>query len=290
MRLLCFKTLWGYRGSPLEATTTAVRDGYDGIEGPVPTDVSLRTAFAQQLQTHNLCYIAEVATTGSYVPDRSQTPQQHLQYLGEQLEQIAPLQPLFVTCLGGCDAWSLSQSLEFFTAAIAMAENHGVVISFETHRGRSLFNPWVTRDVVAAIPMIKLTFDVSHWYVVCEGLQAAEYRLMEQLADNAHHVHARVGYDQGPQVADPRQGIYRENLQQHLQMWAQMWHSQQQCGYHFVTATPEFGPDGYEYRTVDGREALVDVDDVNRFMCVALREKFAEQFDDVSTINRSVGV
>ena len=41
-----------------------------------------------------------------------------------------------------------------------LAGSFGLEISFETHRSRSLFNPWVTQRIVKALPAISLTADI----------------------------------------------------------------------------------------------------------------------------------
>jgi hypothetical protein len=60
--------------------------------------------------------------------------------------------------------------------------------------------------------------------------------LLNLCAERAQHVHLRVGYDQGPQVDDPRAPEHSQALQAHLSWWRTLTVS---------TATPEFGPDGY---------------------------------------------
>ncbi len=40
MELRLFKTLWGHEGSTRDALTCANDNGFDGIEGPAPEDVT----------------------------------------------------------------------------------------------------------------------------------------------------------------------------------------------------------------------------------------------------------
>lgn len=76
------------------------------------------------------------------------------------------------------------------------------------HRGRILYNPWTTRDLCRALPGLKLTADLSHFCVVAERVFAADDAVwadcMKEIARATRHIHARVGYAQGPQV---RSGI-----------------------------------------------------------------------------------
>lgn len=46
----------------------------------------------------------------------------------------------------------------------------GVPVSHETHRGRALFNPFITAHLLNRFPDLYITADWSHWTVVCERL------------------------------------------------------------------------------------------------------------------------
>ena len=76
--------------------------------------------------------------------------------------------PQWVTIIGGCDAWTLEQSVRFFGEAQEVAARMNIACSFETHRSRSLFNPWTTLAILQRMPELKLTCDFSHWVVVME--------------------------------------------------------------------------------------------------------------------------
>lgn len=274
MQLKVFKTLWGFTGSYTDAIEQAIRQGYDGIEGPVPETIEAAEQFSELLRHNNLLYIAEVATTGNYVPDRRLTVKDHLNYLEERLTYLKILQPEFITCLGGCDAWSESDSIKFLTMAMDIVTNNDMEISFETHRGRIFFNPWITERIIKEIPSLKLTCDFSHWSVVCEGLQDTEEDIIKSLLPNAWHVHGRVGYDQGPQIPDPRTPLFKDDLEKYVEWWLWIWHEHVQKSKTITTLTPEFGGDRYEYFDLIEGKPLVDIDAINHWMAESLREKF----------------
>ena len=274
MQLKLFKTLWGYTGDVADAVREAVAEGYDGIEAPVPVTAADRARLAALLSDAGLDYIAEIATTGTYVPNRSLSLQDHLDDLARRTAQLQELHPLFITCLGGCDAWPLAESLAFFRQAIGIAGMAGMNISFETHRGRSLFNPWITRQVVEMLPELRLTCDFSHWYVVCEGIQQSEQEIIRQLVPRARHIHGRVGYDQGPQVPDPRSAVYARELEQHLKWWRWIWEQQYKDGCEWTSVTPEFGPDGYDYRNPATGATLIEPGMLNNWMASRLRNEY----------------
>lgn len=276
MQLKLFKTLWGFDGSYIDATRQAREQGYDGIEGPVPKSFEEVEQLAELLEQNGLAYIAEVATTGTFIPDRRLSAQAHLDDLQANVERLQRLKPLFITCLGGCDAWEISESISFLRKAGDIAEQADLEISFETHRGRIFFNPWVTQRIVQVLPYLKLTCDFSHWCVVCEGLQETEIDIIKSLLPNAWHIHGRVGYDQGPQVPDPRAPLYQEVLERHCNWWQWIWAEHSRQCRDLTTLTPEFGRDGYEYRDTLAGTALIDVDEINVWLAQNLRTRFMQ--------------
>lgn len=275
MELQIFKTLWGHTGGIEQAVEQAVSAGMNGIEGPAPSANQQRQVFKHQLQQQGLHYIAEITTAGSYVPDRWASVADHLRDFQTKLQYSLELEPLFITCIGGCDAWSEQESVEFFQQAMAIAQQHQILVSFETHRARSLFNPWVTQRIASEVPEMLFTFDFSHWCVVCERLMDSELPFIEQLATQAHHIHARIGYDQGPQVPHPAAAEYAAALEAHQRWWEILWQSQQQRGYEHSTMTPEFGPDGYLHLMPFSQEPVADLWEINQWMAGTEREHFA---------------
>ena len=274
MDLRLFKTLWGHEGSISDAVASAVAYDFDGLDGPAPADAATGRAWRQSMTDSGLEYIAEITTAGSYVPDRQASLQQHLDSLSRKLEYSLRLDPLFVTCLGGCDAWPETKNIEFFTRAMEIARDAGIRIAFETHRGRAFFNPWVTERISDQLDELLLTCDFSHWCVVCERLVDTEIDLIEKLAGRTLHLHARVGYDQGPQVPDPAAPEYRTALQAHQGWWELIWKAQMAGGFATSTMTPEFGPDGYLHEAPYSREPVADLLQLNHWMAREERRHF----------------
>ena len=274
MELECYKTMWGHTGSFAEACSQALAAGFNGIEGPAPASREARDEWLSQLQSSGLRYIAEICTAGSYVPDRTATMTDHLSSMERKLERSMSLSPRKINCLGGVDAWHEEQSLEFFSRAIELATQYGAVMSFETHRGRSLFNPWVTLRLCEQLPNLKLTADFSHWCVVCERLMDVEQPVLDQLTGRVVHIHARVGYDQGPQVADPRLARFRSALESHRYWWRQIWDHQRRQGFTYTTMTPEFGPDGYQQVDAATGAPVGSLWEINQWIAGDQRDQF----------------
>ena len=275
MLLKLFKPLWGHQGSLEEAVRQAVEAGFDGIEGPAPEDKNERREFGASMKSAGLSYIAEVCTAGGYVPERNASVSDHIRSLESGIGRSLDLEPLFVTTLAGCDAWDFSQHIRFFTRALEVAVANAVPLSVETHRSRSTFNPWITRDILRELPALNLTCDFSHWCVVCERLIDTEPEILELCARRARHVHARIGYAQGPQVPDPSAPEYSAELEAHERWWTMIWDHQEKRGMPISTMTPEFGPDGYLHHIPHTNTPVADLWTINRWMASRQRERFS---------------
>jgi hypothetical protein len=272
MRLLVFRSLWT-NGFNLETAIADCRTGlFDGVEGPAPDDKDGRIAFARILRESGLPFIAEVVTGGGYVPDRNASPDAHLDQLRRKLDAALECSPLFVTVLAGCDAWPMDMCVDFYGKATECAAERNLIASFETHRSRPTFNPWSTRDLLRQLPALRLTCDFSHWCCVTERLALdTEPEILALCAARAMHIHARVGYAQGPQVPHPAAPEYRTELNAHERWWRSICDTQARTGREFFTMTPEFGPDGYLHCAPFTQLAAADLDEVNHWMAARLR-------------------
>ncbi|ADZ91926.1 TIM barrel protein [Marinomonas mediterranea] len=245
MQLELFRTLWGVT-SPLDEITPKLKEvGFQGVEARIPLTIEERTVFKEGLKRNELDYIAILFTGGDVIPDQSETPQQHLQRMATLIEYAGELEAKFINVLPGNDRWPISEQVDFFGHAQALSDKAGIVCSFETHRGTSLYSPWLTLDLIRQLPELKFTMDISHWILVCERLlNRPEDDLFEYLK-RVFHIQARVGYDQGAQVPHPAAPEYQEALKFHQSLWESVWQHHKDEGRTSTTMTTEFGPDGY---------------------------------------------
>lgn len=278
MRLILLRSLWT-NGFNLAAAIDDCRGGtYDGIEGPVPLDPRAHQEFSARLRDAAMPFVAEVVTGGGYVPVDSAVGR-HLDDFRRQAEAAAKCAPLFLTALAGCDAWPLAQTVDFLGRALAFAESLQVIVSFETHRSRPTFNPWSTRELLNQLPTLRLTCDFSHWCCVCERLVLdTDVDLLPLFASRAFHVHARVGYDQGPQVPHPAAPEYRSPLAAHERWWSAIWAAHAQAGRPTTTMTPEFGPDGYLQSAPFTSAPVASLDEINGWMANRQRDRFQRKY------------
>ena len=275
MEIRIYKPLWGHQGNLDEAIDQAMSAEFDGIEGPVPSDWEEARKLKDRLQESGLDLIAEVTTGGGYVPDPKASPHQHLDDLRRGIERSLPLSPRFLNTQAGLDAWDHETQVGFLRGVPRLEKEFGVSIAIETHRSRSTFSPWQTAALLREVPDLKITCDFSHWCCVAERLvMDDDPALLEKMAGQCHHVHARVGYDQGPQVPDPRAPEYGEAVERHRAWWEVLWKARQDRGEVVTTFTPEFGTDGYLHLAPFTQEPVADLWEVNCWMAERLREWF----------------
>ncbi len=285
MKLLLLRSIWSGPSDLDALIQQTVTAGFDGIEGPIPKDDAQRHKLRQHLRDRQLVFIAE-ATTGTdpdsendwWIPRCDRTLADHLNDLKWTVDRAEAMGALFVSTMCGYDAWSWQQNVDFFGQALELERLSGITISFETHRSRSLFNPWITRDLLAQFPAMKLTCDFSHWCVVCERLIDSEWAILEQCAQRAMHIHCRVGYAQHAQVTDPRAPEYAAALAAHERWWTLIWQAQAQRHLPQTTMNPEFLWDGYMQTIPFTRMPVADVWDVTCWMAERQRQRFAIDF------------
>jgi sugar phosphate isomerase/epimerase len=284
MKLLMLRSRWTGPTEIDRLIQQTLTSGFDGIEGPIPQDSDQRHSLSQQLTDSGLVFIAEATTGGDlnrpsdwWIPRPEQTITDHLRDLRWTVDHAAEIGALFVSTMCGYDAWSWQQNLDFFGQALELQRSSGISLSFETHRSRSLYNPWVTRDLLHYFPAMQLTCDFSHWCVVCERLIDSEWSILELCAERALHIQCRVGYPQHAQVPDPRAPEYAKALAAHERWWDLIWQKQGQRGMTTTTMMPEFLDDGYMQTLPYTNMPVADVWEITCWMAQRQRQRFADQ-------------
>jgi sugar phosphate isomerase/epimerase len=237
MNLLLFRHLWGVTGKWEEVFPAFKEAGYQGIECATPPSVD-HPRLRRLLDKHNFQFIPQIFSEGESVDE-------HVASFREQVSIAKTLQPRLINAHSGRDCFSDDESIRYFEEVLKIEADAGVPIAHETHRGRILYNPWTTRRLLGRFKHLKLCCDFSHWVCVCERLIDDQLDIIRDCAASCIHVHARVGYAQGPQVPDPRAPEFRAALEAHERWWRLVWEAQQRRGDQCSTLTPEFGPPDY---------------------------------------------
>jgi sugar phosphate isomerase/epimerase len=240
MDILFFCTRWGAEQIPWDAFLQQVKNaGYDGVETSFTLDEKENEEIIDKARQYNLKVIAQ--QWDSVEPDFKK----HKKEYADRLKVMANLDPLFITSHSGKDYYTFDQNCELLILARDISLSSGVRIIHETHRGKFSFAAHVTRDYLEALPWLHLTLDVSHWCVVAESYLADQPKALSLALERTRHIHARVGFTEGPQVADPRDPIWKEALQFHLNCWDKVVDLRRSAGDTYCTVTTEFGPFPY---------------------------------------------
>ncbi len=243
MKLMLVRHTWGVDHTQgLETHLPRWREvGYEVIEGSLQLSPN-RPAFESFLKRSGWRWIAQVFSN-DFTPGGS--ARAHLESMRRQIEECLSFQPWFFNAHSGSDTWSAPEAEDFYGAALELERSIGIPIAHETHRLRYFATPWQTRDLLRTFPALKLTCDFSHWVCVAERLLPDCDDIIRLAAEHCHHLHARVGHEEGPQVSDPRAPEWARHLAVHEGWWDLIWAAQRRRGVTESTLVPEFGPAPY---------------------------------------------
>jgi len=266
MKLKVFKSLWGLAPITEWALASQEATGYAGIEFK-SLSIPDSTNFRDWLHKFHLDFIAQIHTEGLDV-------EQHLISF-ESLIQIAlGFDPVLINSQSGRDSWSLSDKCRFLEKALRLEEKYGIPIAHETHRSRMTYTPWDTRALAEAFPSLHICADLSHWVNVCERLLTTEKSDLKKVFSACIHIHARVGYEQGPQVPDPRAPEYKIQLEAHEGWWQQIWKNQHDRGMAVSTVCPEYGPVPYQHSLPFTNKPVADIHEISDWAMHSLQSSF----------------
>lgn len=263
MNIQLYKALWGMEGSCREQLTRAAQAGYAGIEAPLPA-ANREAEFKDLLEEFQLHYIAQVTTS---VP--------HQETFAEQARRAAAFGPKLIVSHSARDGMKIEEQLRFFEAALMIEQEVGITIAHETHRSRAMFTPWTTRTLLEEFPELSITADFSHWCCVTESLLEDYAEDMEAAIRRTVHIHARVGYAQGPQVPHPGAPEYSRELTVFEAWWSRIVQYRREQGLSHTSITPEFGPPGYMHTLPFTGAPVADLWDVNEWMAKRISERLA---------------
>lgn len=237
-----FKTTWGAVGSDTPYPDFAslipavAAEGWDGVsfalialefEPGIGSLAELRSL----CDDHDLGLSVMAHTSGSDVDG-------HIRSLQDQCETAAGLGAHHIICHGGVDAWSMHEARAFYEAALALEQTSGMPIAHETHRSRLLHSPWQAEAVLREFPDLAIALDLSHWVVMSERMLDDQAAAIGLAAANAIHIDARVGFEQGPQVPDPRDQAWNA----HVEAFESWWDLAVDDA---CVVVPEYGPPPY---------------------------------------------
>lgn len=273
MNILFFCPRWGCEAQRWDDFFSAVKSaGYDGVEMGFPFTLSAseKAEIRSGLQAYGLAVIGQHwQTIESNFDEHTETFKKHLYSLAE-------LQPLFINSQTGKDYFSMEQNLALMQVATDISAETGIAILHETHRGKWSFAAHVTKQYLERAPQIRLTLDLSHWCAVAETLLEDQPAAVDLAILHADHLHARVGFAEGPQVIDPRAPENEAILAAHLRWWDAVIGRKKENGSQTFTITPEYGAPPYQQVLPYTGQPITSQWDINRWMKDLLKSRYRE--------------
>ena len=265
-QLQFFQTDWGNKLSMDEFLKRTKNDGYDGIETWFPYDETVQKELKAGLEKYELKVIFLHGT------NKGLPYEEALKVYEENLQKIIAWNPVKINSHTGSDYWTLEQNKAFINVTVKASKASGIPIVHETHRSRFSFNVPLTVEMVNAMPDLRLNLDISHWMVVHERLIGLKDPLLQQIIPRVDHIHARVGFAEGPQVNNPASPEWKSALTTHLDIWE---HTIRNSGQEVYTITTEFGPPPYLPTVPFSNVPIADQWEANVFIMRAIKARFA---------------
>ena len=266
-KLLFFNTDWGRQISWEAFCEKTKAAGYDGIETWFPSDEQSQTELKSALEKYGL-QVGFLNGTNKSLPF-----EESLKAYTEHFKTLIAWDPTYINCHTGNDFFTFEQNRAFIDAANKIAKENNVPIYHETHRGRFSYNLPDTKKYIQVIPDLKLTLDISHWMVVHESLLQNQNEALQEVIARSHHIHARVGHAEGPQVNDPEAPEWRKALDRHLDIWERIIRKRWEESNRPFTITSEFGPPNYMPTLPYSRMPIADQWKANVFIMEALKKR-----------------
>lgn len=244
--------------------------GYNGVEYGIPneTEAAELDVVWEKLNKYNLHVIPQ--HYGTYDADFNR----HYDSYAAWLQKLSPYPAIKIDSQTGKDFFSFEQNSQLIDVATLHQTKTGVPVCHETHRNKFPFAAHVTFDYLKRIPSLRITLDASHWVNVAESYLVDQPEAMQLAIERTDHIHARVGYPEGPQVPDPQAPEWKEALDHHLQWWDAIIKLKRQQEQDVMTITPEFGPYPYMVHLPYTGKPISDQWAVNHFMMETLRKRY----------------
>lgn len=276
MQIIYTCTYWGQEGLSAPAFISKVREeGYGGVEIDLPSSEEFSSALRTELESlrkdhHNFVFIAQ-----QVLPPARETVDEYLKRMRARIVTLAALQPDFINSHTGKDYFSFDDNCRIIEEVMNLEAKRGIPIVHETHRGRFTFHSAGILPYLEKFPEMKLTADFSHWCAVSESLLQDQQEILAAVIPRVAHIHARVGYEHGPQVADPFAPEWGLHLETHIAWWKKILAAYAQNN-KSLTVTPEAGPAPYMPALPYSRQPLADQWKINAAMKDLLKKELLQ--------------
>jgi hypothetical protein len=268
MKLLILCTQWGHEHLPLEDFFLKVKEaGFDGIDTWLPKGKNEKKKFISLSEKYQL------AIVGQQYQAKGNTINQYCKSLEYHLSHLLECSPLLINSHSGRDYFTSEEQLRVIDIVEGFSVKNNIVVAHETHRGRIGYSPYQAMELFKLRPAMKITADFSHWTCVTESYLENCSEILQEAIKRTKHIHARIGYTQGPQIPDPRLVSWQDPVEFFFKIWKQIvWYQKSQEAA-FFTITPEFGPPPYMWTKTKDDMPIENQWEINLFMKDLLRER-----------------
>ena len=259
--------------SPSQFITNISNDGFDGAELLLQPPNSFTDDFLLAIenirkQNPDFYFI----TLQLPFPENNSVAA-HIKIMEENFMKLSALNPLFINSHTGKDFFSFDDNCRIIDAAMNFSAKNGIRILHETHRGRFSFHAATLLPFLKKFPGMELVGDFSHFCTVSESMLEDQENILQQIIPHVSHIHARVGFEQGPQVNNPAAPEWESHLNKFIGWWQQIIDYKKSIGDTLFTISPEFGPDPYMPVQPFTKEPLSNQWNNNVFMKNTLKQK-----------------
>jgi sugar phosphate isomerase/epimerase len=269
MEIKMLAPLWGHESQDITTFCRRIKEaGYDGIDTGLPDDPTIQKKLFDALQQEELLLVShQYQASGADFEAFKKSFREYLKFSAQG-------GPILMNCHTGKDYFSFSQNLELIDIAAEFTAKTGLLVAHETHRGRVGFHPAEMQQYFDARPELVITADLSHWVCTSESFLENFKHTVEVAIARTRHIHARVGFEEGPQIPDPRAQEWKYALDHFLGWWDRMVEGRRQAGQSLLTITTEFGPPPYLPMIPFKNEPVADQFEINLFMKDLLRQRY----------------
>ena len=269
MKVRILSPQWGHEHWEQVAFLDKIKTaGYDGVDTWIPADLSEKRVLFDYLQRHEMYMVShQHRAEGNTFKDFKSS-------FIKNLRECAEPAPLLINSHTGRDYFSFAQNLELVDIAQEFTAKTGIEVTHETHRGRLGYSPQSTADFFAARADLRITADFSHWTCVTESMLENFKPILDEAIKRSRHIHARVGFEQGPQVPDPRAREWAYALNNFFGWWVQIIFANQKSGRDVFTITTEFGPEPYMPKIPFNNQPMADQFEINCYMKSLLKNQY----------------
>ena len=264
LQFLC--TQWGSEHLDAnEFMDKVVSEGYDGIEINLPENDNYTATILNRIseirKSKTFVFVAQQVLAPAI-----ESAAEYKKRFTERLQFLLDLNPDFINSHTGKDYYSFDTNYDLIEKAEKLRTQTGIPNIHETHRGRFSFHLASILPYLKEFPQLQLAADLSHWCNVSESLLADQQLLLKQVIPHFTHIHARVGYEHGPQVNDPRAPEWQNYLDTFIAYWKKILAFHKANGKKMFTILTEFGPVPYMPTAPFTNHPLAEQWEVNVFM------------------------